>query len=228
MNLVVHQVSQLQEIHISYRYPVVKGFPGTSVINCELSVTAEIGFFQSIHDINLGCPVKNRSGNMPSQLFCSQAQMHFQHLTDIHTGRNSQRVQADFKRRPIRQEWHILLRQHPGNHTLVPMSSGHFISNGYFSLLRNIATNQLIDTRGQLVAVLPQKDLHIHNDAAFPVRHLQGSIPDLTGFFPKNSTKQTFLCRQLSLPLGSYLAHQNVSSLHLCTNSDNAPLIQIL
>ena len=73
--------------------------------------------------------------------------MNLQDLSDIHTGRYTQRIQHDIQRTTVRQEWHIFYRQNTGNNTLVTVTTGHLITDRDLSLLCNVDTNSLIYTR---------------------------------------------------------------------------------
>ena len=212
MNLIVHQMVQLQIMHVTNRNWTVKIFPCTPVPQAHLSVTVNlnplpqlpvfqmrsqiihdlrlyriliflrkffpgavdiiIGNAQGIHNIHLICTVKHRGGNIKAQSPGCKAQMNLQHLSDIHTGRHTQRIQHNIQWTPVGQKRHILHRQHSGNHTLVAMSSCHLVSHGDLTLLSNIDPNRLINSRRQLIPVLPGKHLSIHNNSISPMRHL--------------------------------------------------------
>jgi hypothetical protein len=47
--------------------------------------------------------------NAPAETLGSPAEMHFKHLTDVHTRRYAQWVKTDIKRSTVLKEWHILL-----------------------------------------------------------------------------------------------------------------------
>ena len=81
------------------------------------------------------------------------AQVTFEHLTDVHSRRNAERVQNNVYRGPIREERHVLDRENLGDNTLVAVTAGELVTFGDLALLADIDTNQLIDARGQLIAV---------------------------------------------------------------------------
>ena len=62
-------------------------------------------------------------------------------LSDVHSGRYTQRIQHDIKRTSVWKEWHILNRKYTGNDTLVTMTSGHLITDRDLSLLSDVDTN---------------------------------------------------------------------------------------
>ena len=79
--------------------------------------------FQGILNIFLVCAVENRGGYVKSKRCCCKAQVDLQHLSDVHTGRHTQRVQHDVQRTSVRQERHILYRKYTGNDTLVSVTT---------------------------------------------------------------------------------------------------------
>ena len=137
----------------------------------------------------------------PSAL-AAHAEVHFQHLADVHTGRNAQRVQHDVQRGAVGQEGHILLaagcgRQRPccrgGRPSCRPRRS---CASGRCSSARTSLTPGL-----QLVAVLAGEDLDVHNDAVLAVGHAQGGVAHLAGLFAEDGAQQALLGGQLGLAL---------------------------
>ena len=53
---------------------------------------------KSIHNVDLGCSVKDRRRNVKSQSFRRKNQVDLKHLSDIHTGRHAQRVEYNIYR----------------------------------------------------------------------------------------------------------------------------------
>ena len=132
--------------------------------------------------------------------------MNLEDLTDVHTGRHTQRVQHDVKRAAIRKERHILYRKYTGNDTLVTVTTCHLITDGDLSLLCNVNADCLIHARRQLVAVLSCEYLCIHDDTVLAVRHLQGSVTHFSCLLAEDCAEQPLLGCQLSLSLRSYLS----------------------
>ena len=94
------------------------------------------------------------AGQLLSKTLGSPAKMCFQYLTNIHSGRNTKRVQDYIDRRPIRQIRHILFRQYPGDNPFVPMSTGHLIPDRYLSLHGYVYLNHLYNTWRQFISSL--------------------------------------------------------------------------
>ena len=118
-------------------------------------ITEVVCGFKTLYDILLACAIEHRSHDLPSELLCSNTEVHLKHLTDIHTRRNAQRVKNDIKRSTVSKERHILGRKNAGNDTLITVSTCHLISDGNLSLLCDINANYFIYTcRKMLVSLL--------------------------------------------------------------------------
>ena len=107
------------------------------------------------------------------------------------------------------------------------MSPSHLVAFGNFAFLRNINTNQLIDSRHQLIAIFTGENFDIDNFAGFTVRNPQRSVSHFTGLLAKNRPQQTFFGRQFRLALWRDLTDQNIAGSNFSANSDNAAIIQI-
>ena len=79
--------------------------------------------------------------------------MHLKHLTDIHSGRNAQRIKNDIERSSVGKERHILGRKYSRNDTLITVTARHLVADRYLTLLSEINANNLVYTGGKLVAV---------------------------------------------------------------------------
>ncbi len=228
MYLVVNKVGKFQVIHVTYGYPAVKRLTGTAVIQDCLSVLGQSCLFQSFNNIYLGCTVKYRRSNLPAQCLCCIAQVHFQYLSDIHTGRNAQGIKNNLQGSSVGQERHIFHRENPGDNTLVSVTAGHLIADRNLSFLCNVNTHQLVYSGREFVAHFTGEYLYVNNNTRFPVRNSQGCIPYLPRFFTEDRTKQPFFRGKLGFSLRSNLTDKYVSCTYLGTNTDNSAFIKIL
>ena len=153
--------------------------------------------------------------------------MDLQDLTDVHSGRNAQRVQHDIQRTSVRQERHILHRKDAGYAALVSVTSGHLIADGDFSLLGNVDADRLVHARRQLVAVLSGKYLRCHDDTVSTVGNLQARVADLSRLLTEDGAEQSLLGSQLGLTLRGNLSYQDITGTDLRTDADDASLIQV-
>ncbi len=183
---------------------------------------------QALTDFIVGSTVEHRGGNVPAQGTAGQTQVHFQHLTQIHTARHAQRIQHDLQGSTVGQERHVLFTEDPGHNTLVAVTACHLIAHGNLPLLCQVDTNHLIHAGGHFVLVFAGEDLHVHHDAALTVGHTQGGVADFTSLFAEDGAEQTLFSRQFRLTLGGYLTHQNVAGLDLGADADDTALVQIL
>ena len=154
--------------------------------------------------------------------------MDLQHLSDVHTGRHTQRVQHDVQRTSVRQERHILYRKYTGNDTLVSVTTSHLIADRDFSLLCDVDADCLVYSRRKFVAVFTGKYFGVHDDTILTVRYLKGSITYLSCLLTEDSTKETLLSSKLSLSLRSNLTNKDITSTNLCTDTNDSALIKIL
>ncbi len=186
MDLIVNKMGKFKEVHITDGYGVIERLPGTSVIKLAFAVLTQTGFFKAFCDIAFMSAVKNRGHYLPAKCLCGIAKVNFKHLSDIHTRRNAQRIKNNVKRSSVRQERHILLRKNARDNTLVTMTAGHLITNGNLTLLGDIAADNHVYTRVQLLAVFFCKHLDINNDAVLAMRYAQRCVADFTCFFTEN------------------------------------------
>ena len=146
MDLIVNQVVQHQEVHNTNGDGVIELETCAAVGQNGLTVFTVAGFFERFADIRFMRAVENRCCNLLAELSVSKAQVHFKNLSDIHTGRNAQGIEHDIQRCTVIQERHIFLRQNAGNNALVTVTARHFIADGNLTFLRDIATDNLVDT----------------------------------------------------------------------------------
>ena len=119
MDLIVNQMVQLQEVHIADGDLVVEALAGAAVVQPALALGVETRLDELLADVLVARAVEDRRCDLVAEGLGGVAQMDLEHLTDVHTGRNAQRVQHDIKRRTVGHEGHILLRQNAGNNALV-------------------------------------------------------------------------------------------------------------
>ena len=169
MDLIINKVVQLKEVDPADGDIVVKLFAGAAVVQLALAVLTQAGLTQSVTDGLLVGAVEDRSCDLPAESLCGIAEVDFQDLTDIHTGRNAQRIKDDIKRSAVGQIRHILTGQDTGNNALVAVAAGHLVADGYLTLLRNVNSYDFVYAGAHLVAVFTGKALNINDDAALAV-----------------------------------------------------------
>ena len=191
------------------------------------AVDVIVGHLQRILDIAFVRTVEDRSGDVETERLGCKAQMNLKDLTDIHTGRNAQRVEHNVKRTSVRQERHVFNRKYAGYNTLVSVTAGHLITDGDLSLLCNVNADRLVHTRRKLVALGACKYLCVHNDTIFTVRYLQRSVSYFTLFLTEDRAEQSLLSCQLGLTFRCYLTYKDIAGTDLGTDTDNTAFIQV-
>ena len=101
------------------------------------------------------------------------AEVRFEHLTDVHAARHAERVEDDVDRSAVGHVGHVFDREDLGDDTLVAVAAGQLVADRDLALLGDIDTDQLVDARGQFVAVFTGEHLDVDDLAALAVRHLQ-------------------------------------------------------
>ena len=171
MDLVVHQMVQLQVVHIAYGYPVLEGLAGAAVVKHRLAVPVLACLYQHGLYVLLGSAIEYGGSDVPAKGLGGHAQMQLKHLTYIHSGRNAQRVQDYLQGSAVGQERHVLLAHDARDDALVAVAARHLIAYGYLALLRYVYANQLVYSRRQLVLVCSREYLYVYYDSAFAMRH---------------------------------------------------------
>ena len=80
--------------------------------------------------------------------------MHFKNLTDVHTGRHAQGIEADVGGTAVSHVGHIFHRADLGDHTLVAVAAGHLVTGLQTALLGDEDLDHLQYARGQFVAAV--------------------------------------------------------------------------
>ena len=120
-----------------------------------------------------------------AQPFRCPAQMHFQHLTDVHTRRYTKRVQHYFHWRTIGHARHVFHRHDARHHTLVTVATGHLVAGLQAAFHRHIHLDHLLHAGLQFVALRQflflqlERSIEFHTflrQPFFDLFHLNGHI----------------------------------------------------
>ena len=257
MNLIVHQVVQLQDVLVTHRNRIRERLTGAAVnqtsltgaVDQTIAVAVRVRVVHEVEQLVLvgaiehrGCQA-GRAGflrevrhvleplglalNLPT-LLSQPTGVDFQNLTNVHTTGHAQRVQDDVHGGTVFQEGHILDRQNLGNNTLVTVAACELVAVGNLTLLSHVHADQLVHARGQivLVIVLAVEDADTDDGTGLAVRNLQGGVANLAGLLTEDGAQQALLGGQLGLTLGGDLTDEDVASLNLSTDVDDAALVQ--
>ena len=117
------------------------------------------------------CTVEYGSHDSPAEMLSGKSEVNLKNLTDIHSGRNAQRVKNDVKRCTVLKERHILLRKNTGNNALISVTACHLITDGKLTLLSDVAANNLVYAGAELVAVFSCEYFNINDNTVLAVRY---------------------------------------------------------
>ena len=91
---------------------------------------------------------------MDAQGPAGPAQVGFENLADVHTGRHAQGVQHDVHGGAVGQVGHVLDGEDAAHHALVAVAAGHLVTDLQLALHGHVALDGLQDAGHQLVALL--------------------------------------------------------------------------
>ena len=158
----------------------------------------------------------------------STAKVYLEDLTDVHAGRDAQRVQHDVDRRAIRQERHVFLAHDARDDTLVTVTACHLIADRDLALLSDVDADEAVDAWRQLIVVLAAEDLDVDDLALLAVRDAQRRVADLACLLTEDGAQQALLCRELRLAFRRDLADEDIARTYVGTDRDDAFFIEVL
>ncbi len=184
MDLVINKVMQLQQVHEPNSRALLERLACPSVVQLNLSTrrhlskklammrpgalffalrpaitTVLVRLIKSRVDFSLGTPVKHRGDRLESENLSRPTKVRLKNLTNIHTRRNTKRVEHDIDRSPVIHKRHVFLRNHACNHTLVPVTTRHLVARRQSPLRRDVDLDHFEHTVRKLVATLHVRDL---------------------------------------------------------------------
>src|SRR5688500_3114605 len=227
VNLVLHQVVELEHVDVADRHAMVELVAGSPVIQDRLAVLRQAGPLEGVLDVLLGGAIEDRGRRLEAEDLHGPPKVRLQHLADVHAARHAERVEHDVDRSAVGHERHVLDGQDLGDHALVAVASGHLVADRDLALLRHADANQAVDPRQQLVAVVAAELADVDHDAALAVRQAQAGVAHLAGLLTEDRPQQALLGRQLGLALRRDLADQDVAGLDLGALVDDPVLVEV-
>ena len=101
---------ELEEVAPADGDVVIELLTGAAVVHGALAVLTQACLTQGLADSGLVRAVEGRRCDLPAERLSGVAKVDFKYLTDVHTGRNAQRIQNDIQRGAVGQVRHILTR----------------------------------------------------------------------------------------------------------------------
>src|SRR3954469_14927703 len=267
VDLVVHQVRQLQDVHVANGDRTVERLAGTTVEQRHLAVgsdqpgavgTVGVEVGEQVldrRDLGTGLvdlvPVRtvehrrrhpHRGARDRAGLVALRRRLHvlgrpavtrrvpevrLEHLADVHTARDTERVEHDVDRRAVGEVRHVLDGEDLGDHTLVAVAAGELVALADLALLTDVDAHELVDARRQLVAVVAGEHAHVDDLAGLAVRHLQARVANLTRLLTEDRAQQALFRRELGLALRRDLADEDVARADLGPHADDPAVVEV-
>src|SRR5665647_2344576 len=115
----------------------------------------------------------------------------------------------------------------PRDDALVAVAASELVTIGDLALVGHEDADELVDARGQVIALILVEDLDTDHGAGLSVGNLQRCVAHLAGLLAEDGTKQALLWSELGLALGRDLADQKVTIADLRADADDAALVQV-
>ena len=159
VDLVRDQVAQLEHVDVPHHDLLVELVTRPAVVERALAVGLDplvaldlAGVLEVALDFLLVDAVEDRGRHLEAERLGRDAEVRFEHLTDVHAAGHAQRVEADFHRRAVREVRHVFLRHDPGDDALVAVAAGHLVADAELALAGDVDLHLLDDAGIDLVA----------------------------------------------------------------------------
>ncbi len=175
VDLVIHQVRQLQHVDVADGDFLLEGLAGHAVVKAGLSGSGQVRLREHVLNLGFGRSVEDGRREPHAERVSSPAQVGFEDLADVHSRRHAKRIQNDFGRRPIRQIRHVFFGKNPGDHSLVAVAACHLVANRELALHRDVNLHEFDHARRQLIAATQLGDslfVDLPQDVDLPRGHL--------------------------------------------------------
>ena len=228
MDLVLHQMVELEHVDVAHGDGTVERFTGPPVAQVDLPADGQAGLAQLLLDLLLRRAVEDRGGGLEALLVQGPAEVRLEDLADVHPARHAERVEDDVDRRPVGQVGHVLRRQDLGDDALVPVAAGHLVADRDLALLGDRHPDQAVDAGLEVVVELASELADLDHLAALAVGQAQGAVLHLASLLAEDRPQEALLRGQLGLALGRDLAHEDVAGADLGADVDDALLVEVL
>ncbi len=158
VDLVVHEVAQLQEVDVPNGHLLLEALAGHPVVERGLAVRRQARLLEITLDVGLVRAVEDRRREVEPEHAARPPEVGLEDLPDVHSARHAERVEHDVHRTSIRQIRHVLDGQDARDDTLVTVAPGHLVADRELALHRDEDLDQLDHARGELVALLERVD----------------------------------------------------------------------
>jgi len=186
MHLVIDKVVQLHEVDDANKNRVDERLTSAAVAYNLLAVRAESCFNKFLCNLFLRRSLECRRFVILIEYSSCHTKLRFHDLTDVHTRRNTERVQADVERRTVFKIRHIFNRKNAGYDTLISVSSCHLVAFAELSLMGNQNLYNLIYARVQVISFSSLKTLNVNDCSLNTMRHAERRIANFLRLLTKD------------------------------------------
>ena len=158
MHLVIDHVAELDHVDDTDCRILVKPVTCTSIPEMSPAELRETCLVSILAEFVKACTVENRSAELHAELLACPSENCLVNLSEVHSGRHTERVEDNVHRSSVLEERHILLPDNLGHDTLVSVASGHLVTDSDLPLLGDIYLGELHHTVGKIIS-----DLHFVN-----------------------------------------------------------------
>src|SRR5215213_11401956 len=160
MDLIVHQVQELEYVHVADGDPAVERLSCPAIVEGDLATAAHtclgatvgahlLDSLVNILDLSAGEDGRRDEDRLgailPEPLARGPPEMGLQDLADVHPARNAQWREDHIYRTTVLHERHVLLRHDPRDNTLVAVTSGELVALSDLALLGHKNPDHLVD-----------------------------------------------------------------------------------
>ena len=135
----LHKVDDADEDRINERNS------RASVVHDLFAVGRKAGFFEFFRDLFLTRRLECGAFVVLAQIAARHAEFAFHDLSDIHTGRNAERIQANVERCAVFEIRHIFDRKDARDDALVSVASGHLVAFAELTLVCDKHFDHFVD-----------------------------------------------------------------------------------
>ena len=155
------------------------------------------------------------------------AEVGLEDLPDVHAARHAERVEDDVDRLAVGGVRHVLDREDLGDDALVAVAAGELVADADLALLGDVDPHELVDARGQFVAVVTVEHLDVDDLADLAVGHLEAGVADFAGLLTEDGAQQALFGGQLGLALRRDLADEDVARADFGADADDAAVVEV-
>ena len=242
MDLVVHEVNQLEEVGVTHSNRLIEWLAGPTISEHQLAGVVGVvnpgltrllcrlcqeGFAGALRHLRTVHFIEGNDADTGVEVGSSPTHQQLEHLTHIHPTRHTEGIEADVHGSAVGQVGHVLPGKDAADDALVSMAAGHFVADLNLAALGHVDPHHHVGAGGKLITLFAGVDPHINHTAPLGARNPQGVIANVAGFFAKDGAEQFLFRRLIGFTLWGDLAHQDVAAFNESTDPDDAHFVEV-